>query len=71
MGIKNTYTEKIIRKFSNKTGDIDDLNIQRALAYIEDHWAQLIISHPEDSGTIIGLPHPFVVPAADKKAKRK
>lgn len=69
MGIKNTYTEKIIRKFSNKTGDIDDLNIQRALAYIEDHWAQLIISHPEDSGTIIGLPHPFVVPAADKKAK--
>lgn len=69
MVIKNTYAEKIIRKFSNKTGDLDELHIERALTYIENHWAQLIVSHPDDSGTIIGLPHPFVVPAADKKAK--
>jgi len=40
----------------------------RALRYIDDYWANLERFHPEDDGTIIGLPHPFIVPSFDPKA---
>ncbi len=37
----------------------------RALAYIDEYWDHLQRSHPEDAGTLVGLPHDYVVPAAD------
>lgn len=32
-------------------------------AYIESHWARLVRSQKQDKGTLVGLPHPYIVPA--------
>ncbi|PJF27096.1 MAG: alpha,alpha-trehalase [Phototrophicales bacterium] len=32
------------------------------LNYIENYWAKITRHHPTDEGTLIGLPHPYVVP---------
>lgn len=62
-------TKKLIRKLTRQQGNIDVPHIGEALEYIEAHWQVLTHEQKEDKGTIIGLPHPFVVPAADPKAK--
>lgn len=59
----------LLRRLSGRQGHIDDRYITAALDYIDGHWEQLTRSHTEDSGTIIGLPKPYVVPANDTKAK--
>lgn len=43
-------------------------DVQPALDFIAAHWKGLIRTTPEDRGTLIGLPHPYVVPAADPNA---
>ena len=35
------------------------------LAYIDGFWDRLIRNHPEDRGTLIGLPRPYLVPSVD------
>jgi len=35
------------------------------LAYIDGFWDRLIRHQPEDRGTLIGLPRPFLVPSVD------
>lgn len=61
--------KRLLRKLSGKQGDIDSEHIGKALDYIEQHWKVLLHEQKEDKGTIIGLPNPYVVPAADPKAK--
>jgi alpha,alpha-trehalase len=39
---------------------------RECLAYIENHWDKLTFSLPQDSGTRIGLPNPFVSPTAER-----
>ncbi len=60
---------KIVRKITGQRGQIDQPHIAGALSYIEDHWAVLTHAEKSDIGTVIGLPHPYVVPAADPKTK--
>ncbi len=40
----------------------------RALDYINGYWQNLRRHHTEDVGTLVGLPHPYVVPASDPNA---
>lgn len=40
----------------------------RALDYIGNYWQNLRRHHTEDVGTLVGLPHPYVVPASDPNA---
>jgi alpha,alpha-trehalase len=47
---------------------IDQELLRRALDYIDDHWTKLERKHPEDQGTLVGLPYPYIVPAADPSA---
>jgi alpha,alpha-trehalase len=35
------------------------------LAYIDGQWDRLIRHHPEDRGTLIGLPRPYLIPSID------
>jgi alpha,alpha-trehalase len=35
------------------------------LAYVDGFWDRLIRHHPEDRGTLIGLPRPYLVPSVD------
>ncbi len=37
----------------------------KAAAHIKSFWPKLIRTNVEDSGTLIGLPHPYIVPAID------
>ena len=38
---------------------------QPVLDYIAGFWDRLIRFHPHDTGTLIGLPRPYLVPATD------
>lgn len=40
-------------------------SVQGALAYIDKHWKLLHKFTPNDTGTLIGLPYPYIVPAAE------
>jgi alpha,alpha-trehalase len=61
--------KKLLRRVLKKEGTIDTAHIADALQYIDKHWELLIHDEKQDHGTIIGLPHPYVVPAADPRAK--
>lgn len=60
--------KKLLRKLLGRQGHIDIPHIDDALSYIDDYWADITVSHTTDSGTVIGLPNPYVVPANDKSA---
>lgn len=60
---------RLLRRVAGRQGNIDNLHVAHALEYIDSYWATITQHHPKDEGTIIGLPHPYVVPAADPKAK--
>ena len=66
---KQNLAKKLIRKIAGRQGHIDIPHIAHALDYIEDHWKVLEHQAKEDQGTVIGLPYPYIVPAADPKAK--
>ncbi len=42
-------------------------NIAEACAYIEDMWQQLTKVQKEDSGTLVGLPYPYIVPSVEER----
>lgn len=73
MGIRVTVTNMVLKKLKlplKKTPtDIDQALLKRALIYIDDFWKELERHHPEDNGTLVGLPYPYVVPAADPSAE--
>lgn len=54
---------------SRRTTEIDQAALGRALRYINDYWPQLIRTHTKDKGTLVGLPHPYIVPAADYQTR--
>jgi alpha,alpha-trehalase len=39
-----------------------------AVNYIEAYWDNLERTHTEDHGTMIGLPHPYIVPSAEPES---
>ncbi len=39
--------------------------IAEAFAHIEEVWPRLTVDQKEDKGTLIGLPHPFIVPSEE------
>lgn len=43
----------------------DARELAEAFAYIEQKWTELTFSQHIDDGTLIGLPHPFVVPSVE------
>lgn len=46
-----------------RTLHIDQQHLAEAFAYIEQKWPELTQTQSVDDGTLIGLPHPFVVPS--------
>src|SRR5665213_3541374 len=38
-------------------------DVAAARKYITDFWPKLIRSHPKDDESLLGLPHPYLVPA--------
>jgi alpha,alpha-trehalase len=46
---------------------LDESRVLEARAYIADYWKELIRENTEDKDTLIGLPHPYVIPAKGSK----
>lgn len=61
--------KKVAAKLGLIAAQTEARAVDEALAYIADYWETLKREHIEDSGTIIGLPNPYIVPASDKKAR--
>ncbi|MCE7936245.1 alpha,alpha-trehalase [Candidatus Saccharibacteria bacterium CPR2] len=39
--------------------------LQKLVDYIDAYWGGLVVSNPEDHETLIGLPHPYIVPSTE------
>lgn len=63
-------TKKLITdiKFLSKKGssNLDINKLQNARGYINGYWKKLERYHPKDDESLIGLPHPYLVPAYEK-----
>ncbi|MDQ3123116.1 MAG: alpha,alpha-trehalase [bacterium] len=68
MSLPNMALPKLKMPRRKQKSGIDQQLLHRALAYIDDHWKKLERRHAEDKGTLVGLPYPYVVPAADPSA---
>jgi alpha,alpha-trehalase len=60
--------KKLIQPLNKQKSSINQQELRSACDYIEGHWQELIRHHNEDNGTLVGLPYPYVVPAADPSA---
>lgn len=60
---------RFFRRITKRQGQLDPTHISTALKYIDNYWDNLHFSQQTDSGTIIGLPHPYLVPANDPSAE--
>jgi alpha,alpha-trehalase len=56
-----------ILKDSSKI-NLNKKELNEALDFINDHWKQLKFKHGSDAGSLIGLPHPYIVPSVDKNS---
>jgi len=54
-------------KISAKQQDAEIKSITKALARIKQQWPELEFYTPKDDGTLIGLPHRYIVPASKGK----
>ncbi|MFZ1075362.1 MAG: trehalase family glycosidase [Minisyncoccia bacterium] len=43
--------------------ELDTANLAKARAYIDSYWQRLVRKNETDSGTLIGLPNPYLVPS--------
>ncbi len=55
-----TYVTGTIR---HKSVSLSQHDVQPARDYIKDYWSHLVRNHPHDQGSLIGLPHPYLVPS--------
>ncbi len=44
-------------------------SIANSLSYIDKYWESLERQHNEDSGTLVGLPYPYIVPSNDQNSE--
>ena len=48
---------------TKKPKPLDEKDVNRALGYIENYWPKLTRDYKETRGTLIGMPHPYIVPS--------
>lgn len=51
---------------SSKVKDLSPDDVAKARAYIAGYWKKLERFHPKDDETLLGLPHPYLVPAYEE-----
>ncbi len=49
--------------FHSKNQQLGLHDVEAARAYVNDYWRNLVRYHPKDEGSLIGLPHPYLVPS--------
>ena len=58
----------ILKLNNNNNPKLDQNSLNKALNYIDQHWDNLIFSNPQDKGTLIGLPNPYIIPSSDSQS---
>lgn len=53
-----------LRQTFTKDAVINQEALKHALAYVDQYWETLKKTHKEDNSTLVGLPYPYIVPAA-------
>jgi alpha,alpha-trehalase len=53
------------KPWKKQTIHIHDTSVQEVLHYIDAHWDVLKFSNKKDNGTLIGLPHDYIIPSSD------
>lgn len=53
----------IIRRIFHRTHELNSHDVAEARSYIDAFWRHLKRSNPKSKDTLIGLPHPYLVPA--------
>jgi alpha,alpha-trehalase len=53
-------------KFKRQKGVLTAAEVQPARQYIINYWPKLTRFHPQDDETLLGLPHPYLVPAYEE-----
>lgn len=59
----NSITSRIPKLWGNDHRQLTAEDVRVAREYIASYWSKLIRHHPQDSDNLIGLPHPYLVPA--------
>jgi alpha,alpha-trehalase len=59
-----TLTEKILSH--RRQDNLSAGEVKAALEYIDKYWPKLTRYHPKDDDTLLGLPHPYLVPAYEQ-----
>lgn len=58
--------KQLARKFWPGHVDLTNADTQEARQYITDYWKKLERFHPKDDDSLLGLPHPYLVPAYEE-----
>lgn len=61
-----TKTLQFVKSFFRAHDEVLRHDAQPAREYIAGYWQQLTRYHPKDDETMLGLPHPFLVPAYEE-----
>lgn len=59
-------TKKLTRLTRKNYSSLAAEDVAPARRYIKDYWSKLERFHPKDSDTLMGLPHPYLVPAHEE-----
>lgn len=65
---KNT-PKKIFRIVTRRSDKHDELYIGEAIDYVKKYWKEITQHQTKNDGTLIGLPHPYIIPAAKQGEK--
>jgi alpha,alpha-trehalase len=53
----------LLRSILNPDKILTKSDVQPALDYVREYWKEMIHAQPQDEGSLIGLPHTYVVPS--------
>lgn len=57
---------QLAKSFFKRSEQITAADVQPAREYIAKYWANLTRFHPKDDESLLGLPHPYLVPAYEE-----
>lgn len=58
-----TSAKKAVRSLFKRSDDLTPADVADARRYIREYWGNLIRHNTEDNGSLIGVPHPYLVPS--------
>src|SRR5881396_1886630 len=61
-----TKTFQLVKGLFGSAKELHTGDVRSARDYIHGYWEKLIRYHPKDDETLLGLPHPFLVPAHEE-----